>query len=256
MPCSRSSSKTRLSSRAQLSRTGRGCAQFVSQAAGCVASAPSSGPCGTTCARNLALGASTAQNVVTGTVVTLNGSGSTDANNDPLTYSWTLASKPAGSAAALAGATTAAPTFSADLAGTYYVASLVVNDGQVNSAAATVTITATVASTSYDGTWSGTTSNGRTFSFSVGTDAIPSTSAGYTQCAGTATITTTFGSPIQIVGGSFSYSALGGLGIRGFTGSFSSTTQDSGTLVIRHEDFALFPACLLTINLTWTATKQ
>ena len=88
--------------------------------------------------------AGVAQNVIAGTVVTLNGSASTDANNDPLTYAWALTSKPAGSAATLAGASSAAPTFTADAAGTY-VASLVVNDGKVNSAPATVTVTATVA---------------------------------------------------------------------------------------------------------------
>ena len=47
-----------------------------------------------------------AQNVVTGTLVTLNGSASSDANGDPLTYSWTLTSKPIGSTATLTGATT------------------------------------------------------------------------------------------------------------------------------------------------------
>jgi uncharacterized delta-60 repeat protein len=82
------------------------------------------------------------QNVVTGTLVTLNGTASSDANGDPLTYSWTLTSKPAGSTATLAGATSAAPTFTADAAGTY-VASLVVNDGKVSSAASTVAVTAT-----------------------------------------------------------------------------------------------------------------
>ncbi len=81
------------------------------------------------------------QNVLVGAVVTLNGTASSDANGDPLTYSWTLTSRPAGSTAALTGATTATPTFTPDLAGTY-VASLVVNDGQVNSSPATVTISA------------------------------------------------------------------------------------------------------------------
>jgi len=88
--------------------------------------------------------AGTAQNVLTNTVVTLNGSASTDANSDPLTYAWTLTSRPAGSTATLTGATSAAPTFTADAAGTY-VASLVVDDGLVRSAASTVTVTATVA---------------------------------------------------------------------------------------------------------------
>jgi PKD domain len=84
------------------------------------------------------------QNVVVGIVVTLNGSGSSDANIDPLTYNWALTSTPDGSAASLTGATSVAPTFTADLAGTY-VASLVVSDGQADSNTATVTVVATIA---------------------------------------------------------------------------------------------------------------
>ena len=84
------------------------------------------------------------QNVVTGSAVTLDGSTSSDANGDPLTYAWTLTSKPAGSTAALVGATSARPTFTADTAGTY-VASLVVNDGKVGSTSASITVTATTA---------------------------------------------------------------------------------------------------------------
>jgi len=88
--------------------------------------------------------AGVAQNVTTGTLVTLDGSASSDANADPLTYSWTLTSRPAGSAAVLSGTNSAAPTFTADVAGTY-VASLVVNDGKISSTASTVAIAATIA---------------------------------------------------------------------------------------------------------------
>jgi len=88
--------------------------------------------------------AGVAQNVVTGMLVTLNGSASSDANGDMLTYTWTLTSKPMGSNAAFSGATSAMPTFTADLAGTY-VASLTVNDGKLNSTAVTVIITAAIA---------------------------------------------------------------------------------------------------------------
>ncbi len=85
--------------------------------------------------------ASIAQKVVTGALVTLSGSASSDANSDPLTYRWTLTSKPTSSTATLASATSVAPTFTADRAGSY-VATLVVNDGKVNSAGSTITVTA------------------------------------------------------------------------------------------------------------------
>jgi hypothetical protein len=78
--------------------------------------------------------------VVAGSAVTLDGSASSDANSDPLTYAWTLTSKPAGSTAALSSATSAKPTFTADVAGTY-VGTLTVNDGKVNSTAAVAAVT-------------------------------------------------------------------------------------------------------------------
>lgn len=82
------------------------------------------------------------QSVLPGALVTLNGSGSSDANGDPLTYSWTFTAKPIGSIATLSNASSVSPTFTADVSGTFIV-SLVVNDGAVNSAPSTVTIAAT-----------------------------------------------------------------------------------------------------------------
>jgi hypothetical protein len=79
------------------------------------------------------------QYVAMGSFVTLDGSASSDADNNPLTYTWTLTTKPAGSAAGISNASAIKPTFLADVAGTY-VATLVVNDGTANSTPATVSI--------------------------------------------------------------------------------------------------------------------
>ncbi len=85
--------------------------------------------------------AGNAQSVTTGTVVTLDGSASSDENGDTISYSWSFTSKPVGSSAALSSSTVIKPTFTADLAGTY-ILSLVVNDGKIDSSASTVTINA------------------------------------------------------------------------------------------------------------------
>jgi K319L-like, PKD domain len=77
--------------------------------------------------------------VALGALVTLDGSGSTDSDGQPLTYQWSLLSKPANSAAVLSQPTSANPYFIADLAGNYVV-QLIVNDGYLNSSPATVTI--------------------------------------------------------------------------------------------------------------------
>ena len=83
------------------------------------------------------------QNVITGSLVTLDGSGSRDANNQSLTYLWQMTAVPAGSLAALSSATSAKPTFTADVTGSY-IASLVVNDGKANSQASVVNVYASV----------------------------------------------------------------------------------------------------------------
>jgi hypothetical protein len=79
--------------------------------------------------------------VVPGSLVVLDGSGSSDADGDGLLYSWSLQSVPENSTAVLDDQAVISPGFTADLEGAY-VASLVVNDGIEDSTPDSVTITA------------------------------------------------------------------------------------------------------------------
>jgi K319-like protein/FG-GAP repeat protein len=81
------------------------------------------------------------QTVTAGQQVTLDGTGSSDPNGDPLTYSWCLKGRPQGSTATLNGANTARPMFTPDMAGSY-VFCLTVNDGKLGSASDSVVVEA------------------------------------------------------------------------------------------------------------------
>ena len=79
------------------------------------------------------------QVVVVGVTVSLDASASSDAEGDPLSYSWVITSIATGSLAALSSPAAAATTFSADVAGVFEV-QVTVSDG-----AATATATVTIA---------------------------------------------------------------------------------------------------------------
>lgn len=70
------------------------------------------------------------QSAFVGDWVTLDGSASTDADGDPLTYRWSLLGVPAGSAAGLSEPAAVNPSFALDTPGTYG-AQLIVHDGTV-----------------------------------------------------------------------------------------------------------------------------
>jgi chitinase len=81
---------------------------------------------------------------VSSKVVTLDGTGSTDPNNNPLTFAWTL-TKPTGSASVLSNATDAKPTFTADVVGTYTAQLIVKDSGNLESKVpSVVTIVASI----------------------------------------------------------------------------------------------------------------
>ena len=79
------------------------------------------------------------QTVFVTDTVQLDGSGSSDADSDPLTYQWTVLSLPSGSGASLDDPTAVNPRFIVDQPGTY-AAQLIVNDGLEDSDPDTVTI--------------------------------------------------------------------------------------------------------------------
>ncbi|BDG01479.1 PKD domain-containing protein [Anaeromyxobacter oryzae] len=74
-----------------------------------------------------------------GASVTLRGGESADPDGDPLTFRWSLAVRPASSAAELSQADGPTPTLATDVAGTY-VAVLVVSDGLAQSAPSAVVV--------------------------------------------------------------------------------------------------------------------
>ena len=82
------------------------------------------------------------QSAMTGETITLDGRGSTDPQGRSLSYRWRLASRPAGSAAVLAGTASAQASFVPDLVGSY-VAVLAVDNGSFTSAESSVTLNAT-----------------------------------------------------------------------------------------------------------------
>jgi hypothetical protein len=84
--------------------------------------------------------------VAPGSAIALDGSASTDPDGDlPLTYKWTLAQKPQGSNAALAGDTAAQPTFTTDQPGLYAVDLVVTDAAGLASKPKRVAITAVTA---------------------------------------------------------------------------------------------------------------
>jgi beta-glucanase (GH16 family) len=86
--------------------------------------------------------AGTSQTVAVGARAYLDGSNSSDANGDPLSYTWSITARPSRSSATLSNAGSASPSFVADQPGSYTI-QLIVNDGKADSAVATTVVVAT-----------------------------------------------------------------------------------------------------------------
>ncbi|MBE0370416.1 PKD domain-containing protein [Pseudoalteromonas aurantia] len=80
------------------------------------------------------------QEVTLGQLVMLSGSASVDPDGTELHYQWTFLSRPTGSSVTLVNAETIRSEFTADVAGSYLVG-LIVNDGVIDSAQDSVSIT-------------------------------------------------------------------------------------------------------------------
>ena len=115
------------------------------------------------------------QSIETGNLVLLDGSASSDVDNDPLSYVWSFVSLPTGSTSLLSQATSETPEFTPDIDGTYIV-QLVVNDGELVSEVSTATITSSTTDTPTVGNYSIVDTNQ--------SDCYSSTSGQVTTCIG------------------------------------------------------------------------
>lgn len=111
---------------------GGGCSSALGSLAGCSSTPPNVAP---------VANAGLDQNVTTGSTVTMDATRSSDANNDTLTYAWSLITKPPSSTAVLSSEASVKPTFLADVSGVYALR-LTVSDGKLSSAPIVVTVTA------------------------------------------------------------------------------------------------------------------
>lgn len=103
------------------------------------------------------------QDVLLGSVL-LDGTGSSDPDGDPLSYSWSFVTRPSGSNAYFSESTVPQPELLVDAEGVYVV-ELTVNDGRADSSPDQVTIRAQAMPT--DGFYEGTTSQGKGIYFIV-----------------------------------------------------------------------------------------
>jgi hypothetical protein len=116
-----------------------------------------------------------------------------------------------------------------------------------------------VSAQTYNGSWSGTTGQGKAISFSISGNSMMSLSFGASVTAvGCSTnTTTTLSSAITVTFPSFSTSGGQFTPVSyTLTGTFSSPTSVSGTLVVNTHGIPGVPSCIGSASTTWTATRS
>jgi len=114
------------------------------------------------------------------------------------------------------------------------------------------TVSATPIGPNYDGIWSGTTSQGRNFGFTVADGTVTSVTTTYEWIGDVCTATGSSSSAAgnyPITNGSFSVPSSTGPTI---AGTFTSATTALGSMI----DSRTLAGCRLTLDVTWTATKN
>ena len=194
---------------------------------------------------------------VNGTSVTLSWSAS---SGSPTTYVIEAGSSPGSSSLANLDLGGTATTYTATAGnGTFYVRLRARNACGTSGASNEVTVV--VGSTpapggSYDGSWTGTTSQGRTFNFTVSGSRVTSITYGYSVGGCSGTSTTTFNTGGTITNGSFNETTtIAAASTATFSGSFNSGASASGTMRISFTYIPFAQPCSGSATLTWTATK-
>ena len=113
---------------------------------------------------------------------------------------------------------------------------------------------------SYDGTWSGTTSQGKRLSFTVSGSAVASTTVGYKIVGASCTVEgssyTTYSSPTKIAGSTLTVVNSGSDLSYTIQGTFTSGSSASGTVNLAYHSYGGGFSCDGTANASWSAQKK
>ena len=180
---------------------------------------------------------------------------------EPIGGEWTsydveLGTSPGASNVAVLAATETSATARNLASGTYYARVRARNRSGTSRPSNEVTFNVTTTAPSYNGTWNGTTSQGKPFSFVVANNFVTSVSFGFTitgsgGCTLDDATMHTPNAPVSgnqmLIGRLIDPPTFAG------SGTFDTSTTASGYV---HVTTALSSPCIGSSGFTWTATKQ